>query len=144
LAIISIVSSRFGKIEVEEDKLLHMPAGVLGFPNSNRYILLDHEKDSPFKWLQSVEEGEVAFVVTDPQSFFPDYDIKIKREELSNLDVDEVKDLQIMVILSIKGEITEMTANLQGPIIVNTINKKGRQVVLKGVRYTTKHRLFPA
>lgn len=142
MAIISINSSRFGKIEIDESMVLHMPAGILGFPKSDRYILLDHEPDSPFKWLHSIEEPDVAFVVADPIAFFPDYDIMIKKEELATLDIEKVDDLQIMVILSIGGDLKEMTANLQGPVIVNTINRKGRQVVLKGSKYFTKHKLF--
>lgn len=142
LAIIATESSRFGSIEVDESQLLHMPGGILGFPDSNRYVILDHEKDSPFRWMQSVEEPDVAFVVTDPLEFFSDYHVQVKREELSNLDLKEDDDLIIMVILSLRKAPGEMTANLQGPVIVNARNRKGRQVVLKGTKYNTKHALF--
>lgn len=142
MAIIETESSRFGTVEVEESKLLNMPGGVLGFPDSSRYVILDHEEDSPFRWMQSIEESDVAFVVVDPLEFFPDYHAQVKREELSNLDLKVDDDLLIMVILSLKNAPDEMTANLQGPIIVNARNRKGRQVVLKGTKYNTKHSLF--
>ncbi len=143
MAFISVNSSRFGKIEIDESELLSMQAGILGFPDSNRFLVMDHEEDSPFKWLQSIEEPDVAFVITDPLIFFPEYHDQIKKEELSNLELKEGDDLITFVILSLREKPENMTANLQGPIIVNSRNRHGRQIVLKGARFTTKHHLFP-
>ena len=143
MAKITFDSTRFGKLEIEESAVLQMPAGILGFQNSDRYVMLDHEPDSPFKWLHSVDESDVAFVVTDPHIFFPDYDVKIKKDELVGLDVGDSDELVLLVILSLKSDPTLMTANLQGPIVINITNRKGRQVVLKSEKYTTRHRLFP-
>ena len=143
MATISMQSSRFGKVEVDETDLLSINGGILGFPNSDRFVVLDHEQDSPFKWLQSIEEPEIAFAITDPQAFFPDYHIQIKREEIASLDVRDGDELMIFVILSLKAAPQDMTANLQGPIIVNIRSRKGRQIVLKGTKYMTRHPLFP-
>ena len=141
---VKINSIRFGEIEVADDKVIEMPGGILGFPNTEKYVLLDHDDEAaPFKWLQSVEQPELAFVVTDPLAFFPDYNIQVKKEELAALHIDDAKDVVILVILSLRGEPKDMTANLQGPIVVNSKNMTGRQVVLREGRYTTKHTLFP-
>ena len=109
---VKINTIRFGEIEVAEGKVITMSGGVLGFPESGRYVMLDHEPGSPFHWFQSVEQPELAFVVADPLSFFPDYRIQVKKEELTDLDVQEPEELSILVILSLRGEPTDMTANL--------------------------------
>ena len=64
---VKIETSRFGSLEVPEDRVIRFPVGLLGFPRLNRYILIDY-KDTPLKWLQSVEDPDVAFIVTDPKT----------------------------------------------------------------------------
>ena len=140
---VKINTIRFGEVEVADGKVIKIGGGILGFPESDRYVMLDHEPGSPFHWLQSVEQPELAFVVADPLSFFPDYRIQVKKEELTDLDVQVPEDLSILVILSLRGAPTDMTANLQGPLIVNARNMTGRQLVLREGKYTTKHPLFP-
>lgn len=66
-------STRFGTFEVSDDTLLVFPSGILGFPDWTKYVLLDHDTDAPFKWLQCVEEPQLAFVILDPALFKPDY-----------------------------------------------------------------------
>ena len=70
-------STRFGTYEVKDNTLLTFPSGILGFPEWTRYVLLDHDTDAPFKWLQCVEEAQLAFVVLDPVFFKSDYQIEI-------------------------------------------------------------------
>ncbi|MDP8224536.1 MAG: flagellar assembly protein FliW [Candidatus Lernaella stagnicola] len=140
---ISVETTRFGRIEVRTDKVIHLLGGLLGFPKSQRFAMLDHEKDSPFKWLQSLDEGELAVPITDPKMFFPDYHIKIKRDELAALRVTSAQELHVLVILSLRPDPAEMTANLKGPIIIHAERLIGRQVVLKDAPYSTRHLLFP-
>jgi len=140
---VAVQTSRFGEITVDMSKKIDIIGGLLGFPESTSFIVLDHEQDSPFKWLQSINEGEVAFVICDPLTFFPDYRLQIRKEELANMNVDSVEDFVIFVILSLHGDVNDMTANLQGPIIVNAKQRMGRQIVLKDSGYETRHRLFP-
>lgn len=134
---------RFGKMEIQPDKVLHIQGGLLGFPGSQLFALLDHAEGSPFKWLQSLDEGELAVPVCDPKLFFPDYHIRIKRDELASLRVKRAEELVILVILSLQNEPKEMTANLLGPVIIHAERLIGRQIVLKDAPYSTKHYLFP-
>jgi flagellar assembly factor FliW len=140
---LTIETTRFGTVEVRSDKVIHLLGGLLGFPKSQRFVMLDHEKDSPFKWMQSLDEAELAVPITDPKLFFPDYHIKIKRDELAALRVTSAQDLQVLVILSLRPDPSEMTANLKGPIIVHAERLIGRQVVLKEAPFSTRHLLFP-
>jgi len=140
---IVVESTRFGRLEVDTDRVIRLLGGLLGFPNSQRFVMLDHDKESPFKWLQSLDEGELAVPICDPLVFFPDFHIIIKRDELATLRVKRADELVILVVLNLRTDPAEMTANLQGPIIVHAERLIGRQVVLKESPYSTKHYLFP-
>jgi len=140
---ITIKTIRFGDLQVHTDRLITMPNGILGFPECKRYVMLDHDEESPFKWLQCADDPDLAFVVTDPLVFFHDYRIDVKPEELGVLELKNAQDAAILVILSLVGGPRNMTANLQGPIIINSVNRVGKQVVLKEGKYNTRHGLFP-
>ena len=75
-------STRFGTIEVKDDSVLVFPSGILGFPEWTKYVLLDHDTDAPFKWLQCMEAPQLAFVVLDPAFFKMDYQIQIPLDAL--------------------------------------------------------------
>lgn len=141
--VIAAESTRFGKLEIPASKVIRLQGGLLGFPNSQRFALLDHDKDSPFKWLQSLDEGELAVPVCDPRVFFPEYHIRIKRDELATLRVKSAEELVILVVLNLRADPADMTANLQGPIIIHAERLIGRQVVLKDAPFSTRHPLFP-
>lgn len=136
-------TTRFGEVCVEAASAIRIPGGLLGFPDSTRFALLESGEESPFFWLQSLDEGELAFVVTDPALFFPEYSVSVRSEELEAMGIVDSEDLDVLVILSLRGGIDDMTANLQGPIAINAKTRVGRQMVLKDSGYETKHRLFP-
>ncbi len=140
---IKVKTARFGLIEVPESAMIYIPQGILGFPRSVRYVILDHTENSPIKWLQSVDEPEVAFAMTDPLIFFPDYFLQVKQEELGGLELERIEDLIVYVILSLRSPLEQMSANLQGPILINVKNRRGRQVVLKDGQYHTRHYILP-
>lgn len=140
---IKVRTARFGLIEVPETSLIHIPQGIIGFPKSSLYVILEHANNCPIKWLQSLNEPKVAFAITDPLTFFPDYFLQVKKEDLAGLEVESTEDLAIYILLSLHCERADMTANLQGPLLINTKNRRARQIVLKDGRYTTRHPLFP-
>ena len=139
---VKVRTARFGLIEVPEDSLIHIPQGIVGFSKSYRYVILEHTTSGPIKWLQSLDEPKVAFAIADPLLFFPDYFLQVKKEDLAGLDVENTEDLVIYVLLSLHCDPQEMSANLQGPILINTKNHRARQVVLKDGRYSTRHALL--
>lgn len=140
---IKVRTARFGLIEVPENSLIYVSQGIIGFPKSSRYVILEHAENCPIKWLQSLDEPKVAFAIADPLIFFPDYFLQVKKEDLAGLEVENIEDLVIYILLSLHCECADMSANLQGPLIINTKNRRARQIVLKDGRYTTRHFLFP-
>ena len=121
---------------------LNLPSGLIGFPELKQYVLLDHDKDSPFKWFQSLEDGAIAFVLIDPLLFNPEYVAEVTDAELAELDVQTEEDLVISVIVTVPSNPQNMTANLKAPLIFNLKNRRGKQVILNTSSYTTRHNIM--
>ncbi|HJU04492.1 MAG TPA: flagellar assembly protein FliW [Nitrospiraceae bacterium] len=127
-----IKTSRFGSIEIPEQAILTFPSGVMGFPASTRYIVLDHDRDVPFKWLQSLDEESLAFVVTDPVLCKPDYQVVLTPDDMADLKLSSERDLAVMVILTIPSDDpSRVTANLRGPLIVNQHSRLAKQMIVR-------------
>jgi flagellar assembly factor FliW len=135
-----VQTTRFGQIEVDEERLIFFSKGLLGFPENCCFALLQINDEGNFFWLQSVERPELAFVVCDPVLFVPDYKIPAKLEDFHQINLTNMSNAQVMVIVN-KVERT-LTGNLQGPIVINAINRQGRQLVLSEKKYSTRHPLM--
>ena len=139
---ISIETARFGLIEVDEASLFEFPMGLLGFARQKRFVIVDHRDDSPFKWLQSVDDGSLAFILTDPLFFKPDYHVRVRKGELSVIGPVSEDDLVVSVIMTVPQDPRDMTANLLAPLIFNVANRKGMQLVMTDRRFPVKYRVF--
>ena len=138
-----IQTTRFGEIAVSNEEVYFFPEGMLGFGAFKKYFTLENPTGGPFEWLQSINAPNLAFVICDPILFMPDYQIKVKSEELESIKLEDIADAIVRVVLVVpKGKPEKMTANLQGPIVFNTQEKLAKQVVLAGDKYGTRHRVF--
>jgi len=132
-------TSRFGVIEIAEDRVITFSKGLLGFPDCARYCLLEPGDDACFFWLQSIEEPSLAFVITDPALFISDYSVPIRPEQMESLELDKLEEAQVFVIVNKVGD--QLTGNLQGPLVINTLTRQGEQLVLAEKKWTTRHPL---
>ncbi len=133
-------TTRFGVIDIAEDRVITFPQGILGFPGLTRYCLLQPGDDACFFWLQSVEDENLAFVVTDPAFFEKDYSVPIRQEQMESLTLDRLEDAQVFIIVNKIDD--QLTGNFQGPLIINTVNKTAEQMVLAEKRWTTRQTLM--
>lgn len=133
-----IKTTRFGTISVTKDKIIHMPFGMLGFSERKRFIMFRHKENSPFFWYQSVDDPMLAFVITSPFIFVPDY--KVDAEEAAKaMSWDDIggDDLELYVVANIpKGKPENMTANLIGPILINAKKCQAVQMVISNSAYS--------
>lgn len=136
------MSSRLGKIIFQEREMIRFPKGVIGFSDFKNYILLEIKEDKPFKWLQSVDDFDLAFVLIDPLIFFPHYKIKPDPDDLAELKEFELKKLKIYTIVTLSSDPTQSSANLIAPLIFNFEKNLGKQTVLPKSPYTTRHNLL--
>ena len=131
-----VETSRFGTVEVDDNRVISFDKGLLGFSKYSRFVLIQPGDDSYFYWLQSTETPELAFVVTDPTLFVPDYKVAIKNDQMDELQLESIDDAQVLVIVNKRGQ--SLTGNLQGPIVVNINGCLGQQLVLADRRYNTR------
>jgi flagellar assembly factor FliW len=135
-----IETTRFGRMEVNDERIITFPRGLLGFPNYQRFALIQTGEENYFFWLQSVDEPSLAFVVTDPSIFFKDYDFGIKEETQQDLNLDDTSYAQVFIICNKVGD--WLTGNLQGPLVINAQNRLGQQVVINDKKWTTRQPLL--
>jgi len=138
---LKIKTTRFGTITIEEEKIITMPFGMLGFPDVKRFVMLQHKEDSPFFWYQSVDDPMLAFVIMRPFLFKPDYNVDVENvlKEMSWNEEEKQNTLELYVVVNIpKGAPDKMTANLIGPILINNKIHQAVQMVISDSPYTHK------
>ena len=133
-----VATKAYGLIEVDERQKIIFPQGLFGFESFKEYLLLDAERQ-PFYWLQSLDTEGVAFILINPFLFRPDYEVNIGNEELGEIGITEPGKALIFSIVTIPPDGSPMTANLQGPLVINRDTRTGRQAVLSDARWKTKH-----
>lgn len=146
----TIQTTRFGALDVDERKVLTFADGLPGFEDRRRFALVPHhvaggDKSSPFVWLQSLEEEGLAFLAMEPHQAFPDYAPRVPRAELEDLSLaDEAARPRLYSLLTVPaGDPCGITANLMAPIVVNPRARLAKQVVLNTDQYGLRHRLLP-
>ena len=155
---IEIQSTRFGTLLVDEERIINFPNGLLGFPDHKRFALIQTGEENYFFWLQSVDEPNLAFVVTDPAIFFKGYEVPLRDETRQDLRLEQATDagegeqaageetvgartfLQVFVICNKVDD--WLTGNLLGPLVVNAQNRLAQQVVLTEKKWTTRQPLM--
>jgi flagellar assembly factor FliW len=135
-----IETTRFGRLTVDDERIMTLPRGLLGFPSHTRFALIQTGEENYFFWLQSVDEPALAFVVTDPTIFFKDYDVPVREETAGEIELSDSNFAQVFVICNKVDE--WLTGNLLGPIVVNAQNRLGAQVVLTEKKWTTRQPLL--
>lgn len=140
---LTIKTSRFGEVEVDECLVFDFISPIIGYTGHKRYALVDHQADSPFKWLQSLDDEELAFAVTLCAYFDIKYEFELSDEDAASLGIEKAQDVLALNIVTIPHECPQnATINLLAPIVVNTCNRKAMQVVLRDTKYEIKHPLF--
>ena len=137
-------SIRFGEIEVPDDRIIQMEKPVLGFEEFRHYCLIDIEEYRPILWLQSIDDPAVVLPVVNPRVFFPDYTISINSNEIAELLIENVNAVETYAVMTITDNAEDISVNLQGPILINTDNNLGKQLVLVNSKYQVKHKIISA
>lgn len=138
----NIKTKYHGEITMEENEILMFENGIPGFLDEKQFILLPLTDDGVYFVLQSAQTEQLAFVVTDPFLFFPDYDFNLEEIVVSQLHIEAPADVKVMNILTLQDPFERTTINLQAPIVMNIKSNTAKQVILNNEAYKTKHPLF--
>lgn len=135
-------STIHGEIEYTKDNIYIFEKGILGFPKLRKFLLIDLKEYVPFKLLHSLEDENVGFITVSPYEFFKDYEIKLSEETVKNLEIQSPNDVNIITTVTLNSDPSLVTTNLQGPIIINTINQKAEQIIIDNLKYKIKQPLM--
>ncbi|HLS53172.1 MAG TPA: flagellar assembly protein FliW [Tissierellaceae bacterium] len=139
-----IIKTKYlGEVEIDKEKIISFPKGILGFHNHKEFVILDIQKNNYFKFLQDIHNQYVAFLIINPWSFYKDYDIEVADEKLMDIKINPKEDNQIAVynIVTLGSSLSNSTVNLLAPIVINIKDRLGKQFILDDSPYSTKHRL---
>ena len=141
---IKINTSRFGELEIDEKRVVTFKNGIPAFEDEKEFVILPYDEETPYYFMQSMKSPDLAFLITIPFLFFPNYTFEIDDETIAELDINEKDKLLYYTLITIPNfSIRYMTTNLLAPVVINTKNMKAKQIVLEKSHYTTKERLFP-
>ncbi len=127
--LVKITTKPFGETEVDEKQIIDFDDGVLGFDYIKKFAILDSRDNSPFKWMQALGNPELAFIIIRPGDFMSDYRLVVSPSDLEGVGAETLDGVLVFAIVTIPADPAAMTANLQGPIIINPKNRKGRQAI---------------
>lgn len=139
---LTVATIRFGALEVEEDLILALPEGLIGFEACRRFVVVRPQENSPFRWLQSLDEPRVAVPIIEPGEFRSDYAPTISDADARSLQLTPETPTLVFVIVTVPPrDPRAMTANLLAPVVINGLTRRGRQVIVQDEGYTTRHRI---
>lgn len=135
----------FGTVEIDDNKIITLDKGMIGFPELTRFALIydEEKKDKKFRilWLQSMDDGEIAFPVTDPSYFMEDYNPCVMEEMIAPLGTLTEENMYILVTVTVPRKIEDFSVNLKAPIVINSDTNKGIQVITES-DYPVKYKIY--
>jgi flagellar assembly factor FliW len=135
--------TRFGDLKFAEEDIVTFSDGLIGFGSCNRFIIVSTANKGSFRWLQSLDEPSLAFLVVDPAEYVEGYSIELADTEASSLGIESDTATLLFTTASIPSNRPhDMTINLAGPIVINAESRIGRQVIVDDEGYAVKHRVF--
>lgn len=137
-----ITTYRFGNLEVPDDKIISMKRPLLGFEEMTDFCLIEQDQMHPLMILQSVQDPALAFMVVNPAFFCPAYRIEVNPKEIAELKIVDLKSVETYAIVTVPDDPSQMSINLQGPILINTENNFAKQLVLVNSEYRVHHRVM--
>lgn len=139
---VKINTTRFGELEVEKKDIIVFKEGLLGFENLKQFFIVDPGDQTLILWFQSAEDPATAFPIIEPKIFQPNYIVKLLPAELASLDLESINDASVYTILTIPKVVSEMSANLKAPIVINNKTKIARQIVLQDSKLEVRCKMY--
>lgn len=135
----------FGEIEIAEDKLITFPNGIIGFPDMTKFTLIFDEEQGTgagIRWLQSLDEPGFAMPVMDPLVVKADYNPEVDDELLKSIGSVNMDNILVLVTVTVPSDLTKMSVNLQGPIIINVEERKACQIIVDAEGCPVKYPIY--
>ncbi len=130
-----IINTRlFGNVELSDDKILHFPGGIIGFPELQDFALI-HDEDqgegAGIRYLQCIQEPGFAMPVIDPLKVKPDYNPLVEDELLKRLGDYDANELLVLTTITVPSDLSKMSVNLKAPFVINAGNRQACQIIVE-------------
>ena len=135
----------FGSVEIDEQKIIRFPGGIVGFPELTEFALVHDEEQgnaTPIRWLQSLQEPGFAMPVMDPLRIVPDYNPQVEDELLKPLGEFLPEEMLVLVTVTVPSDLTKMSVNLQAPLVINAATRKAAQLIVETEKYPVKYYIY--
>jgi flagellar assembly factor FliW len=134
-------TTRFGAVDVEAELILTFTQPIIGFPEHRRFVFIPVPEGSGVKWLQSVESGELAFLVMNPRAVVADYRVELCESELAELAAESADCLDVYTLVVVPQDRSLVRTNLKAPILVNPEHRLAKQTILERSDYPVQYLL---
>ncbi len=131
------IETRFGEVEYDPENLLIFPAGLIGFPTLRSFIVMPNKKQGPLFWIQSVDDPDIAFVLTDPTNFFLDYKAAPDNAERNSLQISPEDEYYVLSVVTVPPD-QKISLNLAAPIFFAPKTNRAIQVILENTEYHSR------
>jgi len=138
----TLETTRFGAIEIDPESVITFTQPIIGFNDLRRFVFLPGPAGSMVKWLQSAERGDTAFIVLDPRMIYPGYELDLRPEEMAELAIGNVSELDVYSLVVVPEDHSQVRANLKAPILVNPVQRLGKQTILERRDYPIQYFLL--
>ncbi|NLK62451.1 MAG: flagellar assembly protein FliW [Fusobacteria bacterium] len=132
-------TTRFGELNIVKNEIINFPEGLLGFENMKEYTIFEMEEGNPLMWMQSLNDGALAFIIIRPFEFYPNYLLELTEKEVEFLNVESPEDTDVFAIVVVPEDPSNMTANLQGPLVINRKKNIAKQIISTNPKHKLKH-----
>lgn len=135
----------FGEVELDDNKVIEFPNGIIGFENFKKFAILydiEDDRDTKISWLQSLEEPTLALPVVDPLAVTTEYAPMIEDELLKPLGDPADEDLLFLLVMTVPSDMTKVTANMKAPVIISPEERKGVQLIVDNADYPVKFNVY--
>lgn len=134
-----VKTKHFGEMEIAEERIISFSDGLLGFEQQRRYFLLDAPQNDSFHWLQCIDNPELCFLVTEPVSFMFEYSLELTDGVVEELQIQLPEEVLILALVTVPADPAKISANLCGPLVINSRNRQGKQIVSVDPKHQIKH-----
>ena len=129
-------TSLLGAVEVDENAIITFDAGLPAFEHCTRFKLFhDADRATPrVYWMQSLDDADVLFSVTDPGHLGIRYEVQLSDAEIATLQLEKPEHAAVLLIVYRERDeneahplLAQLRANVRNPLIVNLVSQKGLQ-----------------
>jgi len=124
-----------------KDTVIHFDEGLIGFSDCKDFQVIEDDRLSPFRLLQS-SQTRVRFLVLEPSVVMFDYHSRIPAREWELIGLSPSDHRLAFVICVIGASPKESTGNFQAPLIINYSKMIGRQLIVTDAALSVRQPLM--